>query len=86
MASNHEQYDRMFPDNPLKAAGRMKELVRYVGRTWSGGRPFVREILRFSSVSEMLGFAEDTLLKVPADQWDLDARGSLNLEPRPRGR
>ncbi|MED5463454.1 MAG: tRNA-dihydrouridine synthase family protein [Myxococcota bacterium] len=81
-----EQYDRMFPDNPLKAAGRMKELVRYVGRTWSGGRPFVREILRFSSVSEMLGFAEDTLLKVPADQWDLDARGSLNLEPRPRGR
>ena len=80
-----EQFEMMFPSDPFKPIGRFKELIRYVGRAWEGGRPFVREILRLPDLKGMLDFAHEHLARLPRETWDLDASGSLDLENRPLG-
>ena len=80
------RYGEMFPGNPLKAAGRFKELIRYVGRTWVDGRSFVRAVLRFSSTEDMMALTREVLSGLEPADLDLDAGGCLDLEPRPRGR
>ena len=81
-----EQFKLMFPDDPYRPAGRFKELIRYVGRSWADGRPFVREILRIPDLDSMLEFAKERLKDIPQEQWDLDATGRLGLELRPMGK
>jgi len=80
------RYGEMFPGNPLKAAGRFKELIRYVARSWKDGRVFVRAVLRFSNTDDMMKFTRETLSQLDSADLDLDAQGHLNLEPRPVGR
>ena len=81
-----EQFVQMFPDNTLKALGRFKELIRYVGRAWIGGRDFVKKVLRYSDAEAMIRYVRQTILATAVAEWDLDTSGRLDLERRPSGR
>lgn len=63
-----------------KTVGKMKELVRYVGRAVDDDRAFVTAACRLGSTEEILTLAERTLAGLPASRLDLDAHGTLALE------
>jgi tRNA-dihydrouridine synthase len=63
-----------------KSVGKMKELVRYVGRAIGDERAFMTEALRASTTDEILSIAERRLAHLPAEAIDLDAHGKLRLE------
>jgi nifR3 family TIM-barrel protein len=63
-----------------KSVGKMKELVRYVGRAIRDERAFMTEALRASTTDEILTIADRHLGHLPAKALDLDAHGKLRLE------
>ncbi len=63
-----------------KSVGKMKELVRYVGRAVGDDRAFMTEALRAPTTDEILSIAERHLARLPSEALDLDAHGKLSLE------
>lgn len=76
--------------SPLASLGMLKEQLRYVARAVSDGGSFGREILRLTTVGEVLDYAERTLSPLDGEQLDLQATtGALEtcgsaLEPTGR--
>ncbi|MEO0322340.1 MAG: tRNA-dihydrouridine synthase family protein [Myxococcota bacterium] len=62
------------------ALGKLKEHLRYVGRTLPDGGAFRREALRLPSVDALLSFVDARLAGLPADALDLAASPLLGLE------
>jgi nifR3 family TIM-barrel protein len=60
--------------------GRMKELLRYIGRAVDDGRQFLRHVLRLGDLDEIMRSCERSLASLEPHQLDLDAEGSLGLE------
>jgi tRNA-dihydrouridine synthase len=63
-----------------KSVGKLKELVRYLGRAVPDDRAFVTEALRASTTAEILRIAEGHLARRSSAELDLDAHGTLGLE------
>lgn len=63
-----------------KTVGKMKELVRYLGRAVDDGRAFMSAACRLGTTDEILALAEKTLAGLPPERLDLDAHGTLGLE------
>jgi tRNA-dihydrouridine synthase B len=60
--------------------GKIKELVRYLGRTVADGGRFRTAALRARGADELLGIAETHLGRLRATDLDLDAVGRCRLE------
>ncbi len=63
-----------------KTVGKMKELIRYVGRALDDERAFSKEALRAETLDDIMAIAERHLSPLPPEALDLDAYGSLKLE------
>lgn len=72
------QSERTF--SPRAVAGRLKELLRYVGRALPNGSSFVRDALRLPDADAIVRAAEQTFGPLAPDDLDLDATGALALE------
>jgi len=62
------------------SVGKMKELVRYIGRAVDDDRAFMKEAVRSATTDDILRVAERHLVSLDAAALDLDADGSLGLE------
>ncbi|MEM6731674.1 MAG: tRNA-dihydrouridine synthase family protein [Myxococcota bacterium] len=71
------EYREHFGKNAL---GRMKELIRWIGRAVDPTRGFLKTALRQQSVEELVGFCRSELSGRAADTIDLDAYGALGYE------
>ncbi len=71
---------RRYEETYARSVGKMKELVRYVGRTLNDDRAFMTEALRAPTTDEILAIAERHIAHLPSDALDLDAFGKLRLE------
>jgi len=73
-------YAGVFPDRPRLVTGRVKELVRYLGRAVPDGGAFLHEALRTPDTSALLRVATRRLGRRGAEDLDLTAEGHLGLE------
>lgn len=71
------RYRPVFGRNTL---GRMKELVRWMGRAVDGEKHFVKAALRQPTVEELLETCRDALAGQTSDRLDLRADGHLGFE------
>lgn len=62
------------------AFGKLKELVRYLGRAVNDGTRFGHQALRSQSMAKLLEVADRRLAGMPAEALDLDAWGRHRLE------
>ncbi|MEO1332237.1 MAG: tRNA-dihydrouridine synthase family protein [Myxococcota bacterium] len=62
------------------ALGRLKELIRWLGRTVDDNREFRKRVLRTQSLEEFLRTCRTTLASLDSSALDLDAGGTLALE------
>jgi nifR3 family TIM-barrel protein len=67
-------------DNPRTIMGRLKELVRWIGRAVDDERVFMREALRLGTADEILAFSAKRLPTLPAERIDLQAAPVVGLE------
>lgn len=65
-----------------RTIGPLKELLTYVLRAVPGGRATLGVALREQTVSGVMMRVQEALAGRPAEALDLDAHGSLGLEPR----
>jgi nifR3 family TIM-barrel protein len=70
----------VFPDRPRLVTGRLKELVRYLGRAVPDSGAFIHEALRTPDTSALLQVAARRLGPRSAEELDLTAEGHLGLE------
>ncbi len=75
-----ETRDRFMRAIGPRPIGKMKELLRWLGRALDDDGAFVREALRAKTIDEMLQIAERHLAGLPRERVDLDAHGCLQLE------
>lgn len=73
-------YGDVFDDRPRLITGRLKELVRYLGRAVPDGGAFLHEALRTPDTSTLLQVAARRLGLRSAEELDLTAEGHLGLE------
>jgi len=73
-------YTEVFPHRPGLVTGRLKELVRYLGRAVSDDGAFLHEALRTPDTSALLQVAARRLGPLGAEELDLTADGHLHLE------
>lgn len=73
-------YADVFPGRPRLVTGRLKELVRYLGRAVPDSGAFIHEALRTQDTSALLQVAARRLGPRGADELDLTAEGHLGLE------
>ncbi|MFW5877142.1 MAG: tRNA dihydrouridine synthase [Myxococcota bacterium] len=77
------RYERAFARQPHVALGKLKEMLRYLGRAVPDEREFLRHVLRQSDVPSIMRTCEEAFQARPAHALDLDAAGAYGLEPRP---
>jgi nifR3 family TIM-barrel protein len=65
---------------PQTIMGRLKELVRWIGRAVDDDRTFMREALYLHTADEILDFARARLAEMPAERIDLQATPTIGLE------
>jgi tRNA-dihydrouridine synthase len=63
-----------------RSVGKMKELIRYVGRALDDDHGFIHRAVRADTTDEILRIAEGALTDLPPEALDLDAEGHLRLE------
>lgn len=73
-------YADVFPNRPRMVNGRLKELVRYVGRAVPDNGAFLQEALRTPDTSTLLQVMDRRLGPRSAEELDLSAEGHLGLE------
>ncbi len=73
-------YGEMSPDRPRLVTGRLKELVRYLGRAVPDDGAFIHEALRTPDTSALLQVAARRVAPRCAEELDLGAEGHLGLE------
>ncbi|MEM9193253.1 MAG: tRNA-dihydrouridine synthase family protein [Myxococcota bacterium] len=71
---------RRYEETYGNALGRMKELLRYIGRAVADDRAFMKEALRSQSMDALMEVVVRALRHRSAAELDLDAFGSLRLE------
>jgi nifR3 family TIM-barrel protein len=77
-----ERYLEVWP-NERKSAGKLKELLRWIGRAVDDDRAFVKAALRLETPAEIVAYAETTIGALGAGDLDLAAEPTLGLEARP---
>ncbi|MFW6049622.1 MAG: tRNA dihydrouridine synthase [Myxococcota bacterium] len=77
------RYERSLRSLRCGPVGKLKELLRYLGRAVADDRRFLRAVLRAPDVPAIMRTAEGALAGLPPEALDLDAEGSHGLEPRP---
>jgi tRNA-dihydrouridine synthase len=75
-----EALDEGFPGARHGSLGKMKEVVRWIGRAVRDDGAFAREALRASTVALLFDACDRHLAGRPASELDLDARGECRLE------
>jgi nifR3 family TIM-barrel protein len=63
-----------------RSVGKMKELIRYVGRAVDDDRRFMNRAVRADTTDEILRIADEALRGLAPEALDLDAEGHLSLE------
>lgn len=72
--------DRYSTEFGSRALGRLKELIKWVGRAIDKERQFSRGALRAQSLDAILDYCRDFLADISSDQLDLDAYGTKRYE------
>jgi len=73
-------YGEVSPKRPRLVTGRLKELVRYLGRAVPDDGAFIQEALRTPDTSALLQVAARRISPRSAQELDLTAEGHLGLE------
>ncbi len=73
-------YGEVTPKRPRLVTGRLKELVRYLGRAVPDDGAFIHEALRTPDTSEFLRVVARRVEPLGAEELDLTAEGHLGLE------
>ena len=75
-----DSYAMTFSGSRNGGLGKIKEIVRWVGRSLDDEGVFLKSALRASSVDELFRLAESTLSGYPCKKLDLDAYGRFRFE------
>ncbi|MEL6543882.1 MAG: tRNA-dihydrouridine synthase family protein [Myxococcota bacterium] len=75
-----EVAQRYIPHFGRNTLGRMKELIRWMGRAVDPDKAFVKSVLRTQDVQELLEYCRTHLGDRSADSLDLCAQGNLGYE------